>query len=126
GHHALHGVRDRAAVHRARAGARVHHRGGRACLRGGRPGLRMRIRIRLFAMQRQQLGWKDRELECPDGLTVAGAWQMLVDAYPALGPAATSIRFARNGAYADATEGLVDGDELALIPPVAGGAGMTS
>jgi molybdopterin synthase catalytic subunit len=31
------------------------------------------------------------------------------------------VRFARNGRYADAAETLADGDELAVIPPVAGG-----
>jgi molybdopterin synthase catalytic subunit len=31
------------------------------------------------------------------------------------------VRFARNGAYAEAAEALNDGDELAFIPPVSGG-----
>jgi molybdopterin synthase catalytic subunit len=33
------------------------------------------------------------------------------------------VRFARNGVYADATEALADGDEIAMIPPVSGGSG---
>ena len=82
----------------------------------------MHIRIRLFAMQRQQLGWRDRPIEVPDTATVGDAWQVLVSSYPGLSAAGSSIRFARNGAYADASERLADGDELALIPPVAGGA----
>ena len=80
----------------------------------------MEIRIRLFAMQRQQLGWRERPMEMPDGSTVADAWDALVATYPELATAGDSIRFARNRAYADASEHLADGDELALIPPVAG------
>ncbi len=41
--------------------------------------------------------------------------------YPVLATRPSSIRFARNGAYADIDDRLADGDELALIPPVAGG-----
>jgi molybdopterin synthase catalytic subunit len=83
----------------------------------------MHVTVRVFAMQRELLGWKQRPLELPDGTTVAGAWEALVGDHPDLAPAAASIRFARNGAYAERDERLADGDELALIPPVAGGAG---
>jgi molybdopterin synthase catalytic subunit len=82
----------------------------------------MRITIRLFAMQRQQLGWKQLPFELPDGSTIEQAWTELVRGFPDLGPAGGSIRFARNGVYAERSERLADGDELALIPPVAGGA----
>jgi molybdopterin synthase catalytic subunit len=81
----------------------------------------MRVTVRVFAMQRELLGWKQRSLELPEGSTVLGAWTTLVAAHPDLAPAADSIRFARNGVYADREEPLGDGDELALIPPVAGG-----
>jgi molybdopterin synthase catalytic subunit/molybdopterin converting factor small subunit len=79
------------------------------------------VRIRLFAMQRQQLGWRDRPLGLPDGSTVADAWAALVASHAELAAASGSIRFARNGAYVDTSVELADGDELALIPPVAGG-----
>jgi molybdopterin synthase catalytic subunit/molybdopterin converting factor small subunit len=81
----------------------------------------MEVHIRLFAMQRQQLGWRDRPLELPEASTIGDAWRALVTSYPVLGDAGGSIRFARNGAYADINDRLADGDELALIPPVAGG-----
>ena len=41
--------------------------------------------------------------------------------FPVLAPGRPSVRFARNGEYADATTTLADGDELACIPPVSGG-----
>ncbi|MBX3029581.1 MAG: molybdenum cofactor biosynthesis protein MoaE [Chloroflexi bacterium] len=83
----------------------------------------MRITVRLFALQRQQLGWRERSIDLPEMATIGTAWDHLVAGFPALAPAAGSIRFARNGVYADALDVLADGDELALIPPVAGGSG---
>ena len=83
----------------------------------------MRIRVRLFAIQRELAGTREVMLELPDGGTVADAWNGLVDVHPALAPGRASVRFARNGAYADAATALSDGDEVAMIPPVSGGAG---
>lgn len=85
----------------------------------------MRVRVRLFAMQRELAGAREVPLELADGATVAAAWDALVALYPRLGPGRDSVRFARNGAYAEATTPLVDGDEVAMIPPVSGGAGET-
>lgn len=83
----------------------------------------MRVTVLAFAMQRELLGWKRGALELADGATIEDAWAALVRQHPGLGPAGASVRFARNGAYADRDEPLAEGDELALIPPVAGGAG---
>ena len=41
--------------------------------------------------------------------------------YPALSPWRASIRVAVNGTYARAEDPVAFGDEVALIPPVAGG-----
>lgn len=82
----------------------------------------MRIRVRLFAMQRQQLGVRELPLEVPDGATIGDAWTSLAALHPVLAPAGPTLRFARNAVYADPADVLRDGDELALIPPVAGGA----
>jgi molybdopterin synthase catalytic subunit len=82
----------------------------------------MQVRIRLFALQRQQVGWRDRSIDVPDGATIGDAWQHLVAEFPVLEPSTGVVRFARNARYADAGEPLADGDEMAVIPPVAGGA----
>lgn len=82
----------------------------------------MRVTVRLFALQRQQLGTREVRLELPGGATIQAAWEALAATYPVLGPARDSVRFARNGEYAPTDEPLADGDELAVIPPVAGGA----
>lgn len=72
-------------------------------------------------MLRQQAGWRERDLELADGATIEDVWQMLIDETPALAPHRQAVRFARNREYAATDQQLSDGDELALIPPVAGG-----
>ena len=81
----------------------------------------MLVRVRLFAIQRELVGERNVELELADGGTVADGWAALVARYPLLAPGRDSVRFARNGDYADVDERLADGDELAVIPPVSGG-----
>lgn len=81
------------------------------------------VTVRLFAILRQQAGWRERSLELPAGATIEDAWRALVALAPALDASREVVRFARNRQYAESTESLADGDELVLIPPVAGGAG---
>lgn len=83
----------------------------------------MRIRVRLFAIQRELAGTREVGIDVPDGATIADAWEALVARFPALAPGRDFVRFARNGAYADGATSLVDGDEVAMIPPVSGGGG---
>ncbi len=82
----------------------------------------MRVTVRLFAMQRAQTGLRRHELELPEGADVAAAWAALAADLPVIAAAEGVVRFARNGTYVETSEGLADGDELAVIPPVAGGA----
>ena len=83
----------------------------------------MRVRARLFAVQRELAGTREVALELPDGATIEDGWAALVGLFPVLAPGRSSVRFARNGEYADAAAPLADGDELACIPPVSGGSG---
>jgi molybdopterin converting factor subunit 1 len=88
--------------------------------RAAKPALR--IRVRLFAVQRELAGTREVPLDLPDGSTVEDAWSALVKRFPALAPGRRSVRFAVNGDYAEAATILRDRDELACIPPVSGGA----
>jgi MoaE-MoaD fusion protein len=81
----------------------------------------MRIRVRLFAIQRELAGTREVRLELQDSGSVEDAWAALVARYPALAPGRAFVRFARNADYADPGTRLADGDELAVIPPVSGG-----
>jgi len=86
----------------------------------------LRIRVRLFAMQRETAGMRELRLEVPLGSTVDDAWNAVVRQVPALAPGRSSLRFAVNGSYADDDQPLTDGDEVACIPPVSGGGGEPS
>ncbi len=83
---------------------------------------RLRVRIRLFAIQRELAGTREIALELPAEATVEEAWAAVVERHPGLAPGRPSVRFARNGDYAEPTTHLADGDEVAFIPPVSGGA----
>lgn len=80
------------------------------------------VRVRLFAMQRQVAGTREVALVLPAGATVDDAWEALAARVPALAPGRPTVRFAVNGVYADPDTVLADGDEMACIPPVSGGA----
>ena len=86
----------------------------------------MRVRVRLFATQRELAGTREVGLDLADGATVADAWDALVAEHPGLAPGRAFVRFARNGAYADEATTVEDGDEVAMIPPVSGGGGAES
>ena len=82
----------------------------------------LRIRIRLFALQRELAGTRQLDVHLQAPATIADAWAALAQLHPVLAPGAASVRYARNGVYASADEPLEDGDEVAMIPPVSGGA----
>lgn len=82
---------------------------------------RVRVRVRLFAIQRELAGTRETSIELPTGATIEDAWAAIVDRFPVLAPGRAAIRFARNGEYTSAETTLEDGDELAMIPPVSGG-----
>jgi molybdopterin converting factor subunit 1 len=83
----------------------------------------LRVKVRLFAVQRELAGTREVLLDLADDADVEAAWAALVARHPVLAPGRPSVRFARNGDYADPTTPLTDGDEVAMIPPVSGGAG---
>jgi molybdopterin synthase catalytic subunit len=77
----------------------------------------MRIAIRLFAGLRELAGTRSREIELPEGATAADVWPALE-----LGEEPSGLLLAVNRAYVPRETPLADGDEVALIPPVSGGA----
>ena len=82
----------------------------------------MRIIARFFALHRDVVGAPRLELDVPEEATAGELWSRLVETYPRLAPATRSLMVAVNQAYADPGTKLRDGDEVAFIPPVSGGA----
>jgi MoaE-MoaD fusion protein len=80
------------------------------------------ITARLFARLREQAGTDCEQVELAGG-TVADVYRALRERHPALEPDLQLIRPARNQSFADWTERVEDGDEVAFIPPVSGGSG---
>jgi len=68
----------------------------------------------LFAGLRERAGWSSREIEAS---RVADVWPAL-----GLGEEPEGLLYAVNREYAERDQELRDGDEVALIPPVSGGA----
>jgi molybdopterin synthase catalytic subunit/molybdopterin converting factor small subunit len=76
------------------------------------------VTVRLFAGLRERAGWSQREV---DAATVADVWRALE-----LGDEPAGLLYAVNKEYATPDRPLADGDEVALIPPVSGGAFLLS
>ena len=79
------------------------------------------VRLLCFAGTRDIVGTAEMDLALPGPCTVGELMSEVCRRYPALEPHRRSIRVAVNGTYATADERIALGDEVALIPPVAGG-----
>jgi molybdopterin synthase catalytic subunit len=77
----------------------------------------MDVTVRLFAGLRERAGTAERRIELPAGASLADVWPALD-----LGAEPDGLLFAVNRKYAPADTQLEEGDEVALIPPVSGGA----
>jgi molybdopterin synthase catalytic subunit len=76
------------------------------------------VTVRLFAGLRERAGWSRREV---NAATVADVWPAL-----GLGDEPAGLLYAVNKEYAERDRALAPGDEVALIPPVSGGAFLLS
>jgi MoaE-MoaD fusion protein len=83
----------------------------------------MTVTVRLFAMLRERAGRDSVEIELPDEATVADAFERLA-AEPRLGDLVgrLPLRMAVNREYVGGDARISPGDELAVIPPISGGA----
>jgi molybdopterin converting factor subunit 1 len=81
----------------------------------------MKIRLLFFAVLRDIAKRSEDVVELPDGTRAGDVWQRLRDEHAALRDYIQPPMIAVNESYVSADEPLHDGDELAFIPPVAGG-----
>jgi molybdopterin synthase catalytic subunit len=80
----------------------------------------MKVRLLYFAVLRDIVGKSETEWEVPDGTRAADLWQRLRAQHAKLA-AAPQPMTAVNETYVRPDAMLRDGDEVAFIPPVAGG-----
>lgn len=82
----------------------------------------MTVHVRLFAMLRERAGRGELLWTVGPDDTVGDLWGALCAAFPRLGEIATTVTFAVNHEYVDRLHRLHNNDEIAIIPPVSGGA----
>lgn len=80
------------------------------------------IRLRHFAVVRETIGVSEETRTYTEPPTVAQVFSDLATDHPALAGFRQSIMFMVNQTYAEPDAALNDGDEVAFIPPVSGGA----
>jgi MoaE-MoaD fusion protein len=81
----------------------------------------VQVVVKLFAGLRELAGTGERRLELADGATAADVWGEL-----GIGDEPPGLLYAVNKEYAEPDRALSEGDEVAVIPPVSGGACLLS
>jgi molybdopterin synthase catalytic subunit len=82
----------------------------------------VRVRVLYFAVFRERVGKDDEVLELADGARVRDAVDALAALYAPIAQLRGRFRVAVDRTFVGDDHALADGAELALIPPVAGGA----
>jgi molybdopterin synthase catalytic subunit len=82
----------------------------------------VKVTIKLFARVRDLIGTGTLEREVADGATVADLLETLQAEFPEVAQATARLIISVNKEFADPQTGLSEGDEVALFPPVSGGA----
>src|SRR5436190_14236950 len=86
----------------------------------------IKVRVLFFGAARDAVGAEEIDLELEVSAKAAAARERLFAAHPALARFGKSLLMAVNQEYATPDRQINDGDELALFPPVSGGAGSVS
>jgi molybdopterin synthase catalytic subunit len=81
----------------------------------------VQIQVRYFAVFRERLGRESETIELPDGASVGAALEALEARHEVVRALRGRFQTAVNQEMVRADARLADGDELVLIPPVAGG-----
>ena len=82
----------------------------------------MHVSVLYFAILRERLRCEQESIELPAGATVAEALAAIAARHDVIAGLLPQVQTAVNRQIAAGTQALAEGDELALLPPVAGGA----
>jgi molybdopterin synthase catalytic subunit len=83
----------------------------------------IRVRLLYFGAAREAVGRAEEQLEVGAPATAASVFAEVLNAHPALRGFGRSLLVAVNEEYAGASARVSAGDEIAIFPPVSGGAG---
>ncbi|MBI4042305.1 MAG: MoaD/ThiS family protein [Deltaproteobacteria bacterium] len=81
----------------------------------------MKIKVRYFALYQDLLGKKGESVEMPEGTSLKDLVDQILGSHPQRERFLAFTRFAVNREYAPLSQFLNEGDEIAFLPPVAGG-----
>ncbi|HLK89895.1 MAG TPA: molybdopterin converting factor subunit 1 [Polyangia bacterium] len=82
----------------------------------------MKVEVLYFAVLRERTRLDQETVELPAAASVGDARAVIARRHPSVAALLAQVKIAVNRAMADDGRALADGDELALLPPVAGGA----
>jgi molybdopterin synthase catalytic subunit len=81
------------------------------------------VRVLFFGPVRDITGAAQDTVELPDGSTLGDLFASYARRFPPLAAMSASLVLARNQQFGDRAQALAEGDEVAFLPPVSGGAG---
>ena len=82
----------------------------------------MKLSVQIFATLAHKLGRSEIDVQLDDGATVGDMLKNAASQYPSIAPLLERSAVAVNLSYVKADHTLRPDDEVALIPPVSGGA----
>lgn len=86
----------------------------------------MRVTVKLFGRVREEAGAKELDFELPEGARVEDLRERLADRFPVFGRLGARLAASVNLETVPLDRPLAEGDEVAFLPPVSGGAGRCS
>jgi MoaE-MoaD fusion protein len=86
-------------------------------------GQSMKVNVLFCGLTHDLTGFAQEQVELPEGENLDGLWRRYETRFPRLGNVADSLLVAVNQEIARRATPLHDGDEVAFLPPVSGGAG---
>jgi MoaE-MoaD fusion protein len=84
----------------------------------------MRVKVLFFGQLKDITGAAEDALEVSEGATLGGVFQHYAEIHPRLEQLRGSVVLARNHEFSPASTPVQDGDEVAFLPPVSGGASI--
>jgi len=82
---------------------------------------KVKVRVRMFGAVAERAGRPETVFELPEGATAADVLGTVAERYPATSDVLGHVKVAVNLEVAPPSQTLFDDDEVALLPPVAGG-----